>query len=829
MDSLSRRRLLAVGGTAALAGCSGKLLSDGTKTPTGTDRQTRSPSAPPTTTAGGTATDAFDDILAVLPTSVDEKDAQTVRLYAPVPASDVPDGSTGMASARTGIADSIGLTAKSVDWAGVAMYDDRSAGIAVAVGSFDAPKPHVPDTAPADMATHREDGLFVMGFEQQTRSSSASPWQNGLDASEAALNDETPSLGDSEDVVSALTPLADGGYITLLPTYPVDGQSIPIPSDMDTEGIATVAIGQSPTEDGNRRSTAVVVFDSKSAVDESVIDSILGDYSDRHGLTVRPNGRRVVGSATYDSTTGQSNGPDVYFSAQYVDAAGKVVLTCSGGESVKADALTVYADDERVNVEWENATVQKGDAVRFDSPPFTPVRVEWSDPNSDATAVLTRRVAYDSTTFDGSYDAADDTVVFRYTGSQPAPTDNLRLQYHTTGESESSDEGTPVEQDTLQTGDEITVEDVPYGEQVVLMARVEYDHGSMGSSVAYVSTSPPGHFSLQRETMDLVFRADQSQPASNYRVTVDGTPVETQFNDEYDRLEQGNTLSISAETGQKVVVEWIGDDGPIDVFTRRLIPQVSFDLQRDGDVFELTYRGEQSWDASAFEVRVGPSKTVSFTDEYDTLEDGDSISIDPGTVRTLVRVEWVSGGRSTTLFTRSISRLVRFETDLTADGVELAFQGDGTWPAGEFSVTLDGETSSTEFADQYDTLTAGDSITVDADVGSQLEVMWKHDDESQMVFREVVHPTISFEYTYDESAGELTVTAETERSLDPDNLTLTIYSEDNVDRRDAWSETYDTVESGDSITVEVDSTLKAAVVRHEQWDVSDVFQPGQQS
>ncbi|MFB6188378.1 MAG: hypothetical protein ABEI57_00700, partial [Halapricum sp.] len=658
-----------------------------------------------------------------------------------------------MASARVGIADSIGLAAKNVDWVGMAMYDDRSAGIAVAVGSFDASKPHLPDTAPDNMATHREDGLFVMGFKQQTSSSTASSWQDGLNAVEAALNDEAPSLDDSEDVVSALTPLTDVGYITLFPTYPADGQSIPIPSDVDTEGIAAAAVGQSPTKDGNRRSTAVVVFDSKSAVDESVIDKILGVYTDSHGSTVRTEGRRVVGTATYDPQSSHSNGPGVYFRIDYDDATGTVVLTDSGGPSVKADALTVYADDEQVNVEWENATVEKGDTARFEGAPFTPVRVEWADSNSDETAVLTRHIAYDPETIDGSYDSETDTVVFRYSGSRQAPTGNLRIQRHTNDESGPPEMEDSIGQATLKTGDEITVEDVPYGEQVLLMARIEYDHGSMGSSVAYVSPSPPGRFSLQRETMELVFEAEQSQPASNYRVTVGGSPVPTQFSDEYDTLEQGDSLSISVETGQKVAVEWVGDDGPIEVFERRLSPQVSFDLQRDGDVFELTYQGEQSWDASAFEVWVGPSKTVSFADEYDTLEDGDAITIDPADVRNLVRITWVGGKEPMTVYTRMIPSIARFETDLTNDGVELTFQGGGTWPAEEFSVTLDGTSPSTGFADQYDTLTAGDSITLDADVGSHLEVTWNHGDQSQEVFSERVHPTISFEYTYDESTG----------------------------------------------------------------------------
>ncbi|MFB6188377.1 MAG: hypothetical protein ABEI57_00695, partial [Halapricum sp.] len=71
--------------------------------------------------------------------------------------------------------------------------------------------------------------------------------------------------------------------------------------------------------------------------------------------------------------------------------------------------------------------------------------------------------------------------------------------------------------------------------------------------------------------------------------------------------------------------------------------------------------------------------------------------------------------------------------------------------------------------------------------------------------------------------------SETERSLDPGKLTLALYTEDGAERRDVWSEKYDTVESGDSIIVTVDSTLKAAVVSHDQWGRSDVFQPGQQS
>lgn len=823
MDPLSRRRLLAVGGMAALAGCSGDVLSglEGTET----DRQTSS-TPPATSTATQTPEPTsdgrpFEAVLETIPQTIGEKRVQQLQLFEPLPA----DAEQSPSSVRGGIADSLGLEPAQIDHAAVALYPGEYAAMFSVVGEFDAEEPTVPDGGPSETEVHREDGVFLGASRQEGGS-----WTEAIEAAEAAMADDVTTVADDENVRQVLEPLGGVGRITVVPEYPPETSAYGTPAGIEAENLSTVAIGRRRVGEDTVEATIVTLFDEKSAVDEAVLQQVVEQttQADEADASVKQDGRRLVGTTTFEVRTGgPADGPDTYFHVSFDDETGEIVVRHAGGEELPTETLSVSVGDETVDASWDRDTVSEGDVLRIEGRPFSPVVVEWTDPEDGETTVISSSAATPRDAFEGSFDPDADTVTFRYTATHTAPTDTLELQIHEIGTNGPTDEDTrSLSMDELSTGDEIVVEDVQYGKRVLLWTSVETAHGSRGSSVAHVSTRPPGRFTFDQDTDEMVYVGEQAQPASHYRITVDGEPASTQFADEYETLSEDDAIGVSAETGQTIVVEWVGEDGPIEVHSRRVRPDVSFDLTRNSEAFQVVYTGSQSVDADEYAVRTGmDDQQISFADEFDTLTDGDAISLDPADVRYHVGVRWVGGDEPLNVFGESIHQLARFEFGSDGDQRTLTFVGEGEWPAEEFAVQIGGESVGTDFASEYDTITAGDSIPIDAATGTNVAVEWTVPENPIGLFSKQVHPPFDFDFEYDEEADELTVVSAAGEPIDASELTITVYAPGESTERSAWSDTAETVENGDSVTIETPAQIQVVVIRHEGWRASVAYEP----
>ncbi|WEL21682.1 hypothetical protein [Halorhabdus sp. BNX81] len=821
MVDLTRRRLLAGVTTTALAGCMGDPNNQSSAPPasTASDTETPTPTDEPTPTETPTPeTDEItlpEDLVAVLdpiPESVDGTSVSRIRSTAPSPDNDESFNQLP----AFGSVSQIGLELDEIDRAAAARYGDYQTQIVTIVGSFDAEKPTLPEEAPIEQL-HREDGRLIVAMDD-----TKDGWKDGLTAATEAAGDGELPL--SEDARLALSPVSESAVIQLLPSIPADetGQL----DGVNTDVIEAFAFGGDRLDPMTARVSITTVYTEQSDFDTEEFKTFAKNIGagNTDDLTVERDGRVGIGTLTVQAPTQEirERAPDPHLTVSYEQERGTARLEHYGEQPLQTESLTLFVDDEPVEDAWNGDPMEPDSSISVDADPLSSIMIEWTDPeNPEFERIVFHDVIARGVTFEETYDIESKTLTVTYTGSEPVDrTDHVEIEHRSPEEDEpSSDETTESladRHDRLTEGDQITIEGVAFGDRVTLMATHSYERagasGSLSSSVYTFRAQVPGHFRLDTEEGPrLVYYGKEGRDPANFRVTVGGEEPATGFAEKYDTLERVDTLQLDAETGDEVVVEWVGNGGPTETFSEYVRPPASFELTRTTDGFEIVYRSEVTYDADAFAVRTGGGESDPvFADDYDTLEGGDSAPIElDGT--SPVHVYWTEPEERITLTWLHLDNMLQFELD----GSSLVFSGQGEWPAEEFDVTVDGE----DVDGFTDTVTNGDSIDLSAETGSTVEVTWTGGDEPTSVFSETVHPAFEFTFAYDAESESLSITSKTDAELDPSELEIVVHrSDDRQTYVDAWREAYDVVETGDAVTLSV-SGVEAAVVEHESWNV----------
>lgn len=823
-----RRRFLAASSIAALAGCSGRLLSDsGTDTPTDTSTETSKNTPTDTTTETPTETvdgdeqptDAIEAVLEPLPQSVGDHSTDFVQVFRPLPADKTTSG--GMVSMNSGLVEEFGLEVEDVDRMALAYYDQEvGEGILIIIGAFNAEDPTIQeDDYPDETATIRRDGLFVAAHKDESDG-----WGTGVDAVESTLDGEAESVTDTESLSTILEPVSGSTTVFLFVSFPPEsgwyGSRIDPPNFEDVD---SAAVGM---EDGGEQQidvSCVALFQSGSGVSEETAWSIAETIE--RGSDAEPSferdGRRLVATATVEASDTSSTSNS--FRADYSADSGTVRLEYPGSEPIDTDTLEIFSGGEGVGDPWDTKTLEEGDVVEFEADPFSRIRVERVEDGD--SEVLACDIATDSTAFDHSYDPESDTVTFTYTASQPAVTDYLYLSVTDDYRSLEFDgeDGEPVSErrDQLESGDEIRVKDVTYGRIIALYTYHDWDSGSTGQSVTVRSIRPSGHFALTRADGQptLTFEAEQTRSASDYRVKVNGDPADTQFTDVGETISEDDSISLDIGTGDTVTVKWVGEDGPIELSEMTLRPPIDFEFRRAGDVFELTCKTDSSVDAEEIELRYGSGQsTVATMKGQDTLTDGETIIIDPEDLSARIRFFWVGDGdQEIYLGHYAIHDLLSFDLTFEDGTVQLSYDGEGSWPADELTVRVDEETADVQFSSEYQTIEPGDGIEFEAELGEEITIDWMVPADPVTGFDEAAHPEMAFDYDYDADAGELTITSRTDAALDPDALEIRIFTDSSSQPHEVWTDRENDIRAGDSVTIEVSGRPKAVSVVYEDW------------
>ena len=350
--------------------------------------------------------------------------------------------------------------------------------------------------------------------------------------------------------------------------------------------------------------------------------------------------------------------------------------------------------------------------------------------------------------------------------------------------------------------------------------------------------SPDAHFRVEYDDeageATVTHRGSEPVDAETLTVRVDGERADAQFADEYDTVGEGDSIALDTDPFSHVRVRW---DDPDDEDTfDRLVDRIAFDrsvfkaeYDADASTVTITYAGERPADTDRLELnrRRNDGDRERRPDEtplaayHETLTAGDRIVVEdvtPGDrVSVSVTVETENGAFGTSVLSVAARPPGHFSTEREDGTTRIAYAGHAGHAIAdasvdEYAVLVDGEPAATQFADEYDELSDGDAIELDADPGATVAVEWTAAGETVEITSGRVLPEASF--TFDRrDDGRLEVSHGGGEPVDAGRLTVDFHGRTDADPV-GWGQAGTAVEPGDSITVEVPEDVRYVVVRY---------------
>jgi len=343
--------------------------------------------------------------------------------------------------------------------------------------------------------------------------------------------------------------------------------------------------------------------------------------------------------------------------------------------------------------------------------------------------------------------------------------------------------------------------------------------------------SPDARFGVRDET--LVQNGSEAVSPANLELRVDDEPVEPPWEGRDEQIEPGEEFDLDFEPFSSVEVNWLDPEREDVVHSlgRGVVgADDAFSGEYDTDANELTisYSADATVDTDRFELsrssQADPVSEETPLSEFagDTLESDDSFTVSDVTYGDHVAVQLsTDGGQfevSQMLF-RFSAEPGRFSFDDSDDQLTVTYRGDPR-SADQFQLESEETEIETQFADEHDELTSGDSIEIAVSFGETVTVEWTGNEEPLPVDSYTVAPEVTFDIEYDDTEQELTITHEDGETVDAERLGINVFGTDErISDEAVWVEEFDTVSAGDSITVSLDGTPDSVWVVYAENEV----------
>ncbi|SDQ86349.1 hypothetical protein SAMN04489842_1532 [Natronobacterium texcoconense] len=521
--------------------------------------------------------------------------------------------------------------------------------------------------------------------------------------------------------------------------------------------------------------------------------------------------------------------PDASVRARADADEGVVTFEHADGETIDTENLEVWKDGELADDQPadDHVTFAEGDRFELETGPLADVGLRWFDESEDVyyyydTALVGRN------SFETSHDIDDDTVEITYVGELEADPARLELVHR-------DDERTDLERRTLDdvlesltTGDSITVDDVTLGDRVSLELSVPANPNRGQRSLARHRVRPPRMFISRRESGVVArYHDDQDRDADEFRVLVDDETASVQFTDETDTLSAGDEIELGdVSHGSTVTIEWLEPDEPTVIEETVVYPYSRVDMTYDDASGTVTvdYEDGDEIDADDLELRIDDEPAADQpADEYDTFEPGDELTtaVDPFATAEFV---WEGPDDTEHRFGQVIAGRESLDAayDPDAETVELVYTGEQSADPESLSVDRRDDVSSEDdenlFAQEYDTLTTGDSVVIE-DVGleERITVMLVQEGENHVSRRSIFRfrPEPQWAFTFSDRDDGLVAVYREESDRDAANFELLA---DGEPADVQPSDRYDTLTRGDELAV---GEFEAGTELVIQWIVPD--------
>jgi hypothetical protein len=355
----------------------------------------------------------------------------------------------------------------------------------------------------------------------------------------------------------------------------------------------------------------------------------------------------------------------------YDESTGEVLLRFERGESVPVDSVTIEIEGEPYEGDWARGaeTVGGGSQIAIDADAIEPgdhLRLAYEREDSASTG---ERQILRFLPFEFSYDPDAGTVTLTYVDGPPLSGERTDLR---TGE-DPLENGEQVRalSGGLTKGDTLTVDAVEPG--TTLLVAYERTDGEAVPLTGHTAR-PPGRFSLENNDGQLVVtrpsyrggedgnggdESDGSEgdavqppeqeplPADRYEVRIDGEPTETQWTDEGETIDPGDTLVAGEiQAGSVASVVWVGETAEFELVRHRVPPNITVVVSYDEDEqqLRLVHDGGESVDADALSVVLGSGEERRVRSwDGDTVSPGDELTVGEVGQEEVVRLQFQGG------------------------------------------------------------------------------------------------------------------------------------------------------------------------------------------
>ena len=301
--------------------------------------------------------------------------------------------------------------------------------------------------------------------------------------------------------------------------------------------------------------------------------------------------------------------PRTHVSVTYDADDGTATITHREGEALPADDLEVRVDGSPTDAQVadDHDAFERGDEFVVDAPPFASIELVWvgEDAEHRVGGTTTGRDAIEA-----SYDPDREQLELTYVGEQPADPSRLRVQRHGSSGRDDDEGAFAAAYDELTAGDSVTV-DAGLEDRVALLVHIERENAASARSIAHYSMTPRHAFRFEHDdgSLTATYRDPIARAASEFRVLVDGEPLDRQPADAHDTLTREATLDLGdVPVGSTVAIEWTAPDESITVQEHAVAPSATFDVSYDADedVLRVVHDGGDAIDADDLGVVAPP-------------------------------------------------------------------------------------------------------------------------------------------------------------------------------------------------------------------------------
>jgi hypothetical protein len=481
------------------------------------------------------------------------------------------------------------------------------------------------------------------------------------------------------------------------------------------------------------------------------------------------------------------------------------------------EADDVDLDDEEVKEilqELEQGEIVEYDAEHDDELVFVEVEIE-APPERNREAAPEANLSITASPSDG-------TATIEHQDGSSIPADSLELWVN----GKLADTQPADEFDAFESGDSLPVDTGPLASVYLRWfdedenEYYEYINQVVGND-AFETTYDP-----EAETVEITYTkesdvdSDLLELSHRKRIEADEETIRLETERLTKPLEK---LGASLSNGDSLVVDDVeirdrvlldldvppkppGGFGPNTTVVRYRVDKPTVTVRRRPEEgLVLNYYDSTARDADEFRVLAdGEEMATQPADEYDTLEEGDRVQLSDVEFGTNIVVEWTVSDEPTVIEEHVVTPQLYVETSYDdTDGTLTITHSEGeAVDAANLELTLNGDTADTQFADEYETFSQGDTISVEAEPFASVGVHYTGADTVETFTRSVTGRDL-FEGSYDISSETVTLTYTGEQEANTTNLTVRTYGRGTVSQNNPEPfADIDTLSNGDSVTIE---------------------------